>query len=125
MSRGSAAGAAPVDHATEASAASGNDAGWRVSIVDETLVLDADNHFVATTFINRADYSDSYEKRAAVALQIAALPDLLVALREAAEQFERYAASHRAKGTPEADAKAATNDRWATYMRAALTKAGG
>lgn len=40
---------------------------------------------------------------------------------EAADQFRFYAESHAAKGTPDGDAKAATNLEWAERMEAAIT----
>lgn len=44
------------------------------------------------------------------------------ALRHAALQFEDYARQHRAKGTSEGDAKAATNDGMAFICRRAITQ---
>jgi hypothetical protein len=44
-------------------------------------------------------------------------------VKSAAERFDLYAVSHRAKGTPEADQKAAVNDQAAKDLRAALAKA--
>jgi thymidylate synthase (FAD) len=53
-------------------------------------------------------------------------PPEAAALRAAVElaekKFLEYAELHRAKGTPDGNAKAATNEALAQYMRAALTK---
>lgn len=45
---------------------------------------------------------------------------MAAALQTAATKFEDYAAQHRAKGTPEADAKALVNDEMALMCRDAL-----
>ena len=56
---------------------------WRVSKVDETLVLDADENFVATTS-GESKYADQPEECAELAERIARLPVLEAALREIA-----------------------------------------
>lgn len=56
---------------------------------------------------------------------IAAAPDLAADLREAAATLRRYEALHRAKGTPESDAKADVNAALAARFEATLAKATG
>ncbi|MBD3762608.1 hypothetical protein [Rhizorhabdus sp.] len=53
-------------------------------------------------------------------LQAARLVELEGLVREFGEQFRFYEASHRAKGTPDADAKADVNDMLASRAEAAL-----
>lgn len=53
------------------------------------------------------------------------VPDALTALRKAADQFVSYERQHRAKGTPEADAKADVNAEMAAMCLAAIRKAEG
>lgn len=47
------------------------------------------------------------------------------ALKSAAERFDFYATSHRAKGTPDGSQKAVVNEQAAKDLRAALAKAMG
>lgn len=55
----------------------------------------------------------------------AAAPDLLEALKIAAERFRTYERLHRAKGTDEARDKAISNGDMAALCEAAITKAKG
>jgi hypothetical protein len=64
-----------------------------------------------------------YEK--ADALLIAAAPDLLSDLREAASTLRHYEALHRAKGTSESAEKAEVNAALATRFESTIAKAGG
>ena len=57
---------------------------WRVSLTDETTILDADRGFVASTF-TVPDYRDHAEHCAALAERIARLPALEAALRKIAD----------------------------------------
>lgn len=54
---------------------------------------------------------------------IAAAPDLLADLREAAATLRRYEALHRAKGTDDSTAKAEVNAALATRFEATIAKA--
>ncbi|SFB74620.1 hypothetical protein SAMN05216344_102208 [Polaromonas sp. OV174] len=53
---------------------------------------------------------------------IAAAPELLADLREAAATLRRYEALHRAKGTEDSDAKAEVNAALATRFEATIAK---
>lgn len=57
------------------------------------------------------------------ALLVAAAPELLGDLREAATTLRRYEALHRAKGTAESDAKAELNAALAARFEATIAKA--
>jgi hypothetical protein len=56
---------------------------------------------------------------------IAAAPELYAKVERAANIFRVYAELHRAKNTPEGDAKAASNEVIAEEMEAVLAKARG
>jgi len=56
---------------------------------------------------------------------ITAAPDLLALARVSAAQFRFYEQQHRAKGTPEADAKAEVNRELAERIEAAISAATG
>lgn len=56
---------------------------------------------------------------------IASAPDLLALARVSAAQFRFYEQQHRAKGTPEADAKAEVNRELAERIEAAISAATG
>lgn len=71
---------------------------------------------------NRADRWDDTELDANAAL-IAAAPDLLADLREAAATLRRYETLHRAKGTAESTAKAEVNAEIASRFEATIAKA--
>jgi len=62
---------------------------------------------------------------AANACLIASAPDLLALARVSAAQFRFYEQQHRAKGTPEADAKAEVNRELAERIEAAISAATG
>lgn len=64
-------------------------------------------------------------ERHANANLIASAPAMLAALRRAADQFVFYERQHRAKGTPEADAKAEVNAQMTAMCLAAIAKAEG
>lgn len=77
-----------------------------------------------------ADYerdmiSEPCDLAAAIDAELARPREALSVLRAAGDQFAFYAKEHRAKGTPEADAKAATNEAWAQRCFAACKAAGG
>lgn len=63
--------------------------------------------------------------QAEIARRCAAFDPMLRILKAAADQFAFYAASHRAKSTPDGDEKAATNDRMEAACRAAIAQAEG
>ncbi|MBP0948903.1 hypothetical protein JTA33_00375 [Pseudomonas sp. 20GA0080] len=56
---------------------------------------------------------------------IAAAPDLLADLREAASTLRRYEAIHRSKGTDDSAEKAEVNAALAARFEATIDKAGG
>ena len=59
------------------------------------------------------------------ALLIAAAPELLADLEEAAATMRRYETLHRANGTPESDEKADAHERLAAQFEATIAKAKG
>jgi len=63
------------------------------------------------------------EQRMANAKLIAAAPDLLADLREAATTLRRYEALHRDKGTDESTAKAEVNAALASRFETTIAKA--
>lgn len=74
-----------------------------------------------------ADYPSAFnpadEELEANARLIAAAPDLLTDLREAAATLRRYEELHRAKGTAESTAKAEVNAELASRFEATIAKA--
>lgn len=68
----------------------------------------------------RSIHTEAAEVLEAQAAEIARLRELV---GDAMAQFQSYAAQHWAKGTPEADAKAAVNEGWAARCHAALVSA--
>jgi hypothetical protein len=72
-----------------------------------------------------SEYSGDSEEAQANARLIAAAPDLLHDLREAASILRKYEALHRAKGTDESTAKAEVNAALAVRFEATIAKATG
>ena len=73
-----------------------------------------------TYFIAHVDECMAKEANARL---IAAAPDLLADLREAAATLRRYEALHRAKGTDDSTAKAEVNAALAARFEATIAKA--
>lgn len=65
------------------------------------------------------------DKKMANGYLFQAAPDLLSLCRKAAGQFRFYERQHRAKGTPEADAKAEVNAALAAEIEAVIAVAEG
>lgn len=67
----------------------------------------------------------SFSEVHANAILMAAAPELLEALQQAAATFRKYEVLHRAKGTPDSEAKAVANAALAARFEKTIAKATG
>lgn len=88
-----------------------------LQIVGDVRVIDYDEEHV-TTIVEAVSYSNE-----ANAKLIAAAPELLADLQEAATTLRRYETLHRAKGTDDSTAKAEVNAALAARFEATIAKA--
>lgn len=80
---------------------------------------------VCTIWIDDDPVHDYNAKQHMRARLIAAAPDMLADLRQAAATLRQYETLHRAKGTTDSDAKAEVNGALAARFEATIAKATG
>ena len=102
---------------------------WKVlehSWSDTSIVAEGFDHGICLLDINHATEESQEADEALMAANarlIAAAPDLLADLREAAATLRRYEVLHRAKGTTDSDAKAEVNAALAARFEATIAAA--
>lgn len=98
---------------------------WHVGGANKCTVYDKFGQRIADAFEGVMVSHRSYFECCANASLIAAAPDLLDDLIEAAATLRRYEVLHRAKGTDESTAKAEVNAELAGRFESTIAKARG